>query len=120
MVLINKGLGEKEQTLDLYLNPKNAAGSSLIERNSWEKQSVEIVSLDNFLPEGTKVDFIKIDIEGSEASAFRGMRRVLSENKNVKIITECISENGKDIPSFLGSLGFNICNIDSANLFCWR
>ena len=48
------------------------------------------------------------------------MRRILSENKNVKIIAECISENGEDAFKFLSDLGFNIRSIDSTNLFCWR
>src|SRR3989344_5453898 len=66
VVLINKGLGEKEQVLDLYLNPKNAAGHSLIKRDNWQKQPVEIIALDDFLPKNTKVDFIKVDVEGAE------------------------------------------------------
>ena len=120
VVLINKGLGEKEQVLDLYLNPKNAAGHSLIKRDNWQKQPVEIIALDDFLPKNTKVDFIKVDVEGSELSVFKGMKRILSENKNVKIITECISENGEDAFKFLSDLGFSIHSIDSTNLYCWR
>ena len=35
-----------------------------------------------------KIDFIKIDIEGSEFRAFNGMKKILELNNNLKIFTE--------------------------------
>ena len=36
----------------------------------------------------SKVDFIKIDIEGGEYWALQGMRSILESNKDIKIFTE--------------------------------
>ena len=40
---------------------------------------VPATSLDTYFPPGSRVDFIKMDIEGGEALALRGMRRLISE-----------------------------------------
>ncbi|HWK65513.1 MAG TPA: FkbM family methyltransferase [Rhizobiaceae bacterium] len=40
---------------------------------------IEIVALDSDLPRGTRVDFLKIDVEGFEAEALDGMAKVISQ-----------------------------------------
>jgi len=50
---------------------------------------IEVVTLDSFLEDKTeKIDAIKIDVEGAEALAIRGMQRLLKENHKVKIFLE--------------------------------
>lgn len=44
--------------------------------------------LDSFIPEKTKIDFIKIDAEGEEERIWSGMARVVSENQNILILLE--------------------------------
>jgi hypothetical protein len=44
---------------------------------------------------------IKIDIEGAEMFALRGMHETLDRSRNVAIISECI-------PSFLKDAGFSV------------
>lgn len=43
-------------------------------------------SLDNYFPAGSVLDFIKIDIEGAEALALRGMRRILRESRPIVFV----------------------------------
>ncbi len=51
--------------------------------------SAEAVRLDDFLKGKTeRVDFVKIDVEGSEWRVFKGMRGILLANKNIKIVFE--------------------------------
>ena len=115
VVLVNKGLGEKDETMTLYLHPKNKAGHSVFHQHShWGRQQIQITTLDNFLPKDTKVSFIKMDIEGAEYAAIKGMKRVLLENE-VKVICEFCEET---VPMSFRDLGFKIINLYKNNLFC--
>ncbi len=51
--------------------------------------AVEAISLDDyFAANPTGIDFLKMDIQGSEYDAFIGMRRTLQQNSGVTILTE--------------------------------
>jgi hypothetical protein len=49
---------------------------------------VETVSLDDATAEWDRVDFIKIDAEGSEEAVWDGMQQTLHRNRDVVIIME--------------------------------
>ena len=80
---------------------------------------VEAISLDDYKPVGSRVDFIKIDAEGAEPFILRGASRVLSENPHVQIMMEfapsIISASFGSVDTFLNyidALGFAIWRID--------
>lgn len=52
--------------------------------------SVHTISLDDFLPaqDVTTVDFIKMDIEGAELTALRGMRQLIANSPELRMIME--------------------------------
>ncbi|RDE12989.1 MAG: hypothetical protein C4K48_09280 [Candidatus Thorarchaeota archaeon] len=50
--------------------------------------SVSVRRLDDVIPTGTKVDLMKIDVEGHEAAVLKGSRRIRDENPDMKIICE--------------------------------
>jgi len=52
-------------------------------------QAIEIdaISMDDYIGDG-RVDFIKMDIQGFEMEAVRGMEGVLARNPNIKILSE--------------------------------
>ncbi len=54
------------------------------------EQTIEVKtnSLDNLIPPGTQVDFIKVDIEGAEHMFWQGSKRIRQENPNLKILLE--------------------------------
>ena len=53
------------------------------------KEEVRSVAVDGFLPEGAKVTFIKMDIQGFEYTALQGMKRTLQQNKeHLKMLME--------------------------------
>lgn len=54
---------------------------------------VPATSLDAYFPPGSRVEFVKMDIEGAEAQALRGMRRLLSECRPV-VLVEFHGESG--------------------------
>ena len=41
---------------------------------------VDAIALDDYVPAGFRVDFIKVDIQGAELSALKGAERILREN----------------------------------------
>lgn len=66
----NEGVSAESGKLELFINPKNDGGHSLYDGISGTTSvSVDIVSLEtvmNRLPEGAKVDLMKMDCEGAE------------------------------------------------------
>lgn len=53
-----------------------------------EEISVEVKKLDDFLPESTPIDLIKIDVEGAEFHVLKGAIEILKKSKPI-IIFEC-------------------------------
>jgi FkbM family methyltransferase len=55
-----------------------------------EKFTVRTLALDDFLAEKgvTHIDFIKMDIEGAEIGALRGLRRTISQSPGLQLIME--------------------------------
>jgi FkbM family methyltransferase len=53
-----------------------------------ERVPVRCFALDDYFKPGTRVDFIKIDIQGAEAKALQGMRRMLIDNPLIQLFVE--------------------------------
>ncbi len=54
---------------------------------------VEVVPLDDLVPEGNRVDVVKIDVEGAELSVLRGMRHVAATNPDIVVFAELAQEH---------------------------
>lgn len=51
--------------------------------------NIEAISLDHYFKDGpTRLDFLKMDIQGTEYDAFIGMRQTLQQNPDITILTE--------------------------------
>lgn len=123
--VIDKG---EPETIDLYSighSPENSifpvfdAEESLV-----QSTPVETCSLDGFFPPGSRVDLVKMDVEGAEPLVFAGMQRVIRENKQIKLVMELspshFRRSGLDLNSFLSvvkNYGFEIFAIDESNGF---
>ncbi len=59
-----------------------------VENPDIEEINVELRPLDEVIPEDTKIDFVKIDVEGGEFGVLKGGQKLLSKNKPT-IIFEC-------------------------------
>jgi FkbM family methyltransferase len=72
-------------TLSFYKH-KDSAKSSIVDRG--EKLSVTLPSdtLDNLIPAGTKIDILKVDVEGAELSVLRGGRSVFSDQRRPSVV----------------------------------
>jgi FkbM family methyltransferase len=69
---------------------------------------VRVVTLDECFAPGARVDFVKMDVEGAEPRVWRGMRRILEENEDIKIILEWSSSHfrrsGEDPSAFMAEI----------------
>lgn len=87
VVLLNKALADRPGTLRLHLGP-DAGSHSLVPTRSRASIEVEATSLDAALGPGARVDFLKMDVEGAEGRALRGMAGVLSASPDMRILME--------------------------------
>lgn len=89
VVLINKAVSNKNGKVRLYLSERDTGASSIYPEDSQKSIEVETIRLDDYFKDFKgKIDFVKMDIEGSEGEALQGMRGIIDKNKNIKIITE--------------------------------
>ena len=123
IILVNKAILDCNKTIKFYVDKGNTAGNSLFKGNKQKYNEIESVKLEDYFPENQKIDFIKIDIEGSEGRAIKGMANLLDKNKKIKIITEFypkllngvgkeVDLNAEDYLKFLRKKGFKLYDID--------
>ena len=79
---VQKGLADRDCELTLHLTPDSAGGHSIIDKGIGIP--ITLTTLDEFMG-GHRVDFIKMDIEGAEGLALKGMLRTLEKWKPVVI-----------------------------------
>ncbi len=119
VILINKAVGNKTGKIKLYLSEENH-GMHRVYESKYCKRAVDIdiIKLDDLFNKGIKLNFIKMDIEGAEIDAIKGMSKLLNKNKP-KMLTEfapvSINEfgpNPKEYLELLKKVGFKILNIN--------
>ncbi len=54
-----------------------------VENPSIKEIEVEVEKLDNVIPEGQKIDFVKIDVEGGEYDVLQGAQGILAQSKPI-------------------------------------
>ena len=107
--------------MKLYIHDGNLGMHTLGKPTYWKPKgviSVKTVRLDTCLSKSCRVDFIKMDIQGAEGLALKGMERTLRDNKDIKMIIEYSQPEleglGKptECLKLLTKYGFNIFEID--------
>jgi len=88
---INAAVGETSEEKELFISgPDNLGMSSFHhpENYSGRKERVKVVALDDWFKTCglSKIDIIKLDIEGSELAALKGMKQLLEKQKPVLIV----------------------------------
>ena len=110
IVAINAAVGEMNEQCELFLSAPDNLGMPSFhqpENYSGRKEKVEVIAIDDWLKTSglTKIDLIKLDIEGSELAALKGMRAVLEEQRPVLIV-----EVNPETLSLFGLKPEDICN----------
>lgn len=118
-VVVPKGVWSKKSRMKFFLGPASGWHSLVRERDTFmERPFTEIVvdTLDNILTELeiNKVDFIKMDREGSEIEALKGMEENLKKNNDAKLAIEAFhvvdgKPTSETIIPQLKKLEFEVC-----------
>jgi FkbM family methyltransferase len=114
---------DKNSMIDIYLSDRQNMGMSSIfhfDSESGKSEKVEAVSLDDYTEKRgiSRISLIKIDIEGSEMLALKGMQRII-ERFHPRILIELKEETlalsgyqEKNITDLLVKAGYNKFIID--------
>ena len=118
--------GNKKGGASLYVPEINTSDARLIcpKDEKRRKIRVKINTLDNlFHKNHTRIDFIKMDIQGFEGKALKGAKKLLSLNKSIYLHVEFWSKglkesgtNPKTLLRMLERLDFKIFAIDDNNM----
>ncbi|HRC33635.1 MAG TPA: FkbM family methyltransferase [Bacteroidia bacterium] len=75
--------------ITVYVSPMlNVDHRTYEPENYASKYEMDAVSIDEYLQKNKKVDFIKMDIQGFEFEALKGMEKTLAFNNEIKILSE--------------------------------
>lgn len=88
LIAVQSAISDTKETVQLHTSTFNTGDHQLFHKGGRDSIEIECTTLDEYFPNGTKVDVIKMDVQGAEASAFRGMKRVLEDNQDIQVIWE--------------------------------
>jgi FkbM family methyltransferase len=123
VIPVNLAVSDTNTLMSFYYRQETGVTGSLFASNKPNESTVpvECVTIDGYLP-GKRVDVLKMDIEGAEPNALKGMMQTLSLSTHIELFVEinpeCLSKAGvepKDFLSQLNSAGFDCQIIDEAN-----
>jgi len=87
--LVQKAVSSITGKTKLYIASDNMGSHSMIKNDQKEIISIDSIRLDDYFHEyKEKIKFIKLDIEGNEMEAIKGMISILKKNSEIKIMTE--------------------------------
>jgi FkbM family methyltransferase len=83
-------LGDEDSSVEFFHNPRISGFSSLRAQGPGSSNSIKVkcTRLDEVVPPGMPIGFIKIDVVGAEYRVFRGARRLLTESRPI-VLFEC-------------------------------
>jgi FkbM family methyltransferase len=88
----NVAVSGQTGTANLYLGRRDRVANSLIRSDATMPRSVvcDTIALDHYFQDDPdpRVDMVKMDIEGGEYDALRGMVRLLAANPHLKLLVE--------------------------------
>lgn len=101
--IIAKAVSKETGSIEFLISPDTVTGQSKVGAGAGAIR-VETVHLDGFLDAAGLRVFIKMDIEGHELEAIKGMERLLTTNK-VFMQVECFAANAPSQDKAMATLG---------------
>lgn len=106
---IEKGLWDKGETLNFFETDSIGGNNKVVETTNNYAIKVKVIDLDSYLNRNTKIDLIKMDIEGAELKALKGAKRTILNNKPVLQI--CIYHNVDHYYEIIEYIEMNFPNV---------
>ena len=96
ITIVSKAVSDINGECSLFIGQESFGANKIFKpkktnTQEFEESKTKTIRLDDYFKKLgilEKISFIKMDIEGSEISALRGMKNILKLNKNLKIFTE--------------------------------
>lgn len=126
VALFPVAVSNKTGSINFYRSEKTGCHST-IQDTAQHKETITVPSsdMDSLLDKRQiqKVDVIKMDIEGGELNALKGMQKILNSNQSLSLVIEfnpgCLKQAGtstREFIAYLSDLGFYIYAIHQAAL----
>ena len=108
VIIVPKGVWDKEDFLTLRVDPKNSAADSFViqREGAYELEKVPLTTIDKLVAELKlpRVDYIKVDIEGAEPKAMAGAKEILAKFKpRISVASYHEPDHPKVIPEIIRS-----------------
>lgn len=124
VIINNNAVGPKTESIKIYTSKSLNVDHRTYKPDDYDKEiEIQAVSIDDYLGINNKVDFIKIDIQGFEMQAMKGMGYTLKANPGLKIISEFwpygLRKAGSSLSeyfSFFKNLGCNVYLLEKNSL----
>jgi FkbM family methyltransferase len=123
----NAAVSDHSGTVDLFIcrtgESDNRIAGTLLDYDERDRMPVRCVSIDDYVAEKSikSVNFIKMDVQGAEPFALRGMRATLEKNAEVQLLMEYApagmmlsGSNPADVLDFLEGLSFKLFLVPEA------
>ena len=89
VVFNNTAVSDKEGSITIYTSHRLNVDNRTYKPEKYKSEyQVNCTSLDEYLKDKPDVDFIKMDIQGAEFMALKGMNTILNENERMVLLTE--------------------------------
>ncbi len=119
VVAVKKAASDTVGIASFYLQKDNLCAHSLLPDEHSTEVKVEVTTLDEYFKINSRVDVIKVDVEGAEPKVMAGMKQVIAKNHRMALLTEffpdALRESGVDPSSYLQdiiNLGFALFRVD--------
>tara|TARA_B100001971_G_scaffold214029_1_gene249370 strand:- start:912 stop:1661 length:750 start_codon:yes stop_codon:yes gene_type:complete len=121
--IIEKAISSKSQNSRLYFAHGHQGDHRIYNTNETREYTpIETITIDDLIKDETRLDLIKMDIQGAEHLAILGIKQTVKKYRNIKIISEfspkLISDAGGNPYDFLDYFikeGFHIKYFDEKN-----
>jgi FkbM family methyltransferase len=116
VIINNKAISDRDGLLTFYTSHRlNVDHRTYPVEKYKSTYQVDSISIDKYIDSKYKVDFIKMDIQGAEFPAFKGMEATLRNNQDIIVFMEIMPSGLKSfgvtvntVISYIRSLGFII------------